>query len=85
MGSREVCVHNKEIKDNGDCSCRICYPLDQSSRHIACGCDGCVKDRGRLKTLERYLATLLDDSECDMDGYCILGTALDKIRKEEDQ
>ena len=26
MSSREVCIHNKQIHDDGSCICKICYP-----------------------------------------------------------
>ncbi len=35
MSSREVCIHNREIKDNGDCSCEICYPKTSLRSTIA--------------------------------------------------
>lgn len=34
MGSREVCIHNKQVHDDGRCSCKICYPPDQDETII---------------------------------------------------
>lgn len=48
MSSREVCIHNMEIKDDGSCSCTVCYPPGPSE----------------FEVLQEKVDRLLLDNEC---------------------